>query len=675
MNPKNAARETPSPSSVKRRLLIAVIVIVCLLVLGAILLPILLNPERHRNRIEAVLEEQTGWQAELGEINLSLLEGLVLRVSPVSLSAGEDGSSLSIETLVVRAPILPLLRGRLQVKSITLRKPQVRLVRRSVEEGWILPATSNSQGEADNPAPGTEAPVPAAASTGEKANPVRIEIVSIEDGAILVDDRSGASPLVVGLEDLDLELHPNDLSFSGTAAIAGELGHLSLAGRAGETITIELEDVKTELLEGLVGPDLVHAGGLISGQVEAAGGGRFGGDLTIRDLRLLDGTTPLSDSSLHFRIEGEGEAWQLAELHIDLAEIPVEGHGTLTPDLALKLNVAQASIESLLKVTNATIPLPLEVEGPGRLAATLEIEMPQGKELSYAANGTLSAARLKAADLLPDARDLETRFTLDRAGRLELVIDDGTMAGGPLRGTLRIEQLIPPGEMSFEGALNQAHLSGLLTPLLGEKGSSLGGLAEVETRVTLELADEDITPSSLGGELQFHAGQLALAGWDLEGAIRAKLEEKLKGLNALGKLALGKSLTGESAQDTKSTKLLDTFDAKIDLGQIPWSLKQIHLRGGQIAATGEGHFDPSLGVVDLKVSAALDREKSAEWLARYPALKYLSQSGGKLTFPLKITGPMTGPSINVDLGSIAKRDETKDAVKGLLNQLLKKKKH
>ncbi len=678
-------KSSPEGRRPKRRWLYLLGAVVVVLIAAVLAAPLALDPERYRSRIEELLEEQTGWEAELGEIDLSVLGGLALRISPASLRAPGDSSSIEIGTISLNARWMPLLHGELEITRIELREPRVRIVRETVEGGWVVPAMAmgNEQAPQSSAPTGGEsgqAGEDKAANTGEKTpasegtSPLRIGLLRIAKGSIVVDDRSGASPLTVGLEELDLDLHPETGAFDGEAALADQLGQLRVEGRLGEKTTIELEEVKTDLLARLLGEDVIHRGGTISGTVEALGSGSFSGKLTFHQLSLLAGARPLGSSSARWRAHGAGESWTLDELELDLAGLPVTGQGELTPALALTLKVEKAPIEALLGVSDAVVPLPFVVEGPGQITTTLELEQPPGGTLTYTATGTVSAAKLRAADMLPETQDLATHFAINRAGELRVGLDEGQAAGGLLRGQLTVAPVAPPGKLSFQGRLSGAILGGLLAPVVGPKAGSVAGATDLEASVTVDLTAEEITPTELGGAVDLRAKDLALAGWDLEGAIEKKISEKLAKLGALHKLLGGKTKDEKTNAPAKDTALLDSFAAQITLERLPWQLEKVQLRSGDVSAEGSGSFDPAAGTVELVLRAHFDAKKSAALVKRSASLKLLLDRQGRLSVPIEISGPFTGPSISVEIGELTKSESTRDAAKELLRGLLKKRK-
>ena len=108
------------------------------------------------------------------------------------------------------------------------------------------------------------------------------------------------------------------------------------------------------------------------------------------------------------------------------------------------------------------------------------------------------------------------------------------------------------------------------------------------------------------------------------------------------------------------------------------AFEKLDLAAGDVAASGNGTFDPLEGAVDLRFTASLGPEKTAELVGKTKQLRVLVDRQGRLTLPLHIEGAMLSPSIDVDLGKALAAgldlDEPEESVKGLLKGLLDRKK-
>ena len=115
-----------------RKLGIALIVVLVLIVIAAVLIPRLIDVNRYRARIQAELEQRLNRQVTLGDMHLSLLP-LAFRVDNAVI--GEDRSFPTgrpfarAQELYVTVKLGPLLHKDVQISTIELRNPQVELVR------------------------------------------------------------------------------------------------------------------------------------------------------------------------------------------------------------------------------------------------------------------------------------------------------------------------------------------------------------------------------------------------------------------------------------------------------------------------------------------------------------------------------------------------------------------
>jgi hypothetical protein len=642
-----------------------------LLLLALIVLPRLLDPESYRGRIEQALQEATGWETELGEIDLSVLRGLALTVSPASLTAPGAGSRLEIERIAVDADLLPLLRGNLIVRRIDLVRPEIELIRPGLEEGWELPALIGSAPELHPTAGGAEGGLE-----------VSIEEVRVRGGLLRLEDRSVEPARIVGLREVDLDLYPADGRIGGN----GELidgGGLAWKGSLNEGLMLTLDAVPTDLFVPFIGEGLVHRGGSLSGEIEAQLPVRIGGRLEGRQILLLEGEEPFQEVTAQFELSGTGSGWKLEQLRLDADGARIQGSGPLLPSTALELELTPTPLETALRAADSVLPLPLDLAPPGSVQARLWADRVPGSELTYRASGELSAARFRPAETLPDATDVRAAFTLSPRGALEIRVLEGRVGGGPLGGTARIDQVFPPGTLSFDGELQDAILGELLGPLVSEAAKRVTGPTGLEAGVTLDLGRETLDARALGGALELDSRSVSLPGWDLEGAVRRKIEEKGFSLSDLNRL-LGRE--SEDAAGTEAAEsaggaveaLLDRLGARIDFDTWPWTLERLDLAAGDVAAAGRGSFDPERGAVDLELTARLDAEATAELVGEHRELRLLVDEQGRLALPVSVRGPLLSPSIGVELGELLSdevEDEVKkEAVEGLLKGLLDRKK-
>jgi hypothetical protein len=662
----------PSKAGAPRRRWPRIVVIALLgvLAVAAIAVPMLLDVERHRDRIERALREATGWEADLGEIDLSVLRGLALTVSPASLEAPAGGSRFEVRKIAVRAALMPLFRGRLEIESIDLLKPDITLVRRDAERGWILPQPLD-------PAAARDA-VPPSAEEGPPA--VSIDRIGVRDGALRLEDGTLDPPLVLAVEDVDVELRPVTGEIKGSGAFADDGGRISWSGSPDVGFELGLEDLNSGVVGPWVGDGVLHPGGRLAGQLSVALPEGVAGKVTATSLRVLAGSRPLPTTELEFRLSPDGAGWKVDRLTLAAGGAEVVGSGTLLP-LSLQLDLPPTPLETALELSEALFPLGLDVSPPGSARLTARIDMSAGGELTYEAEGELSAARFVAAEILPEVTDVRAALELTRQGELILRILDGSVGNGPLEGTVRIDSIDPLGRLVFEGEVDGASFGQLLGGFVAEAPERLTGPAVVNGAIAVDLSAPALDASSIAGKLALGASDVSVAGWDLEGAFRETLRDKLGKLADVAALVdsdAGKALLDDaSTGEDPARRLLDRVAADVSFDTLPWGLRSLRVRSGGVSASGQGSLDPVSGTLDLRLTAELDPELTGRYVGRYGQLRSLVNDRGNLSLPLQIHGPLVRPELDLELSGLLQKslrgEDPEKAVKGLLEGLIDRK--
>ena len=187
--------------------------------------------------------------------------------------------------------------------------------------------------------------------------------------------------------------------------------------------------------------------------------------------------------------------------------------------------------------------------------------------------------------------------------------------------------------------------------------------------------------SSIGGKLALGAADVSLAGWDLEGAFRETLHDKLGKLAEVAALVdpdAGKALLDDaSTGEDPVRRLLDRGAADVSFDTLPWGLQSLRVRSGGVSASGQGSLDPVSGTLDLRLTAELDPELTGRYVERYAQLRSLVNERGNLSLPLQIRGPLVRPELDLELSGLLQKsfqsDDPEDAVKGLLEGLIDRK--
>lgn len=227
-----------------KKLAVALVVLLVVAVAALLVLPSFWDWNGEKGRMAALVKQHTGRDLEIaGDVSLRLLPTPAFAAERVTLANIDGGSAPAmarLDEITVSIALLPLLRGEVLVKSVTLVKPDVLLeVLADGRANWRL---------ADAPPAGAAAP--GAASDGESAvQPIRIDSFLIEDGRVRYRDaRSGTEEM---LENLDAEFAAGSLlgpfAADGTAVYRGidfafdaNLGQLVAGGATAAGLVLQV---------------------------------------------------------------------------------------------------------------------------------------------------------------------------------------------------------------------------------------------------------------------------------------------------------------------------------------------------------------------------------------------------------------------------------------------------
>lgn len=152
-----------------------------------------LDSDAFRRAAVGAAQEALGAPVTVGQLDVSVFSGAVLRQVVVGNPGGQPGQLARTEALVVRPRFLPLLRRRLEIAEIRLDAPAITLARGARGE-WSF----------ERLAPHAGAPSPAEGSTGPDARlpvpaPAIIDVIvprlAVNRGTLVVT-REGGDPLV-----------------------------------------------------------------------------------------------------------------------------------------------------------------------------------------------------------------------------------------------------------------------------------------------------------------------------------------------------------------------------------------------------------------------------------------------------------------------------------------------
>jgi AsmA protein len=531
------------------------ILLVALIAAAAIL--VLVDPNDFKEDIAAQVEQATGRRLTIeGDLALRIFPRLHLRISDATLAAppGFGPEPLArIREAEVRADLLPLLSGRLQMDALRMQGLTLRLVRDETgRANWEVPAAGPSPPEPGSGAhgagtrdvqppappapdgpqsvedmetePAVSAP-PSGPPSAPSAGP-RLSRLEIREARVTWEDRRTGSAL--RLDDLALTAgpiargEPADLNLTSAFAEAGgAAGRVSLTATlspAPRTFVLDPLDLR---LEGLTGPDGLRGSLTLAGRVQA------------------------SSSVPRFQSEGLVLKAQVAGGPLNGQPLDVEAQGTLDLDLA-----GQTLALGDLSVREGELRLTGEVQGKGLLDEPV-------------LGGTIALAPLDLRAWLarhglpvPDTADARalTRFALVTPWRLaeqqlDLTPLELDLDGSRIAGTFTAGLALHPAyrfDLSADRLDLDRYLPGKAAAQPPRRSGEPDSVAAVPAPVT---PSEKPAPSTQAPPVQAPAGRPAPAAAPAHGS--APLEPlralDLEGTIRVADLKAGGLLLGDTA--------------------------------------------------------------------------------------------------------------------------------
>jgi AsmA protein len=163
-------------------------VVFTLIIIAAIVLPLLVDPNDFRDDIGQAVKKQTGRELIIeGDLSLSVVPWLGVKVGRASLSNAPglgDEPMLAIEGASVGVRLMPLLSRRLEVSEITLDGARINLYRGASGSNWD--DLTGAQEATAEPTPATDSPAFGMSEIGGiRLRDARVRFVDDVEGARL----------------------------------------------------------------------------------------------------------------------------------------------------------------------------------------------------------------------------------------------------------------------------------------------------------------------------------------------------------------------------------------------------------------------------------------------------------------------------------------------------------
>lgn len=614
-----------------RKLLMVAGILVGLLVVAAVAALVLIDPDDYRDEIAQRASDQLGREVSLdGPMSLKVFPWLAIEISDVGVGNppdfGQAPRLASVGSAIASVRVWPLIRGELEIGAITLEEAEFHLVTNRA-------GRSNLDGLLADPEPGVER---AATDLGSLAlGQLRLRNVRL----VNLDQQTGQSQSF-RIDTLDLapfraeQPVPFDLAAS---VLDGDQVVVRLTSLRG---TLEVaRDLSAISINSVVGEfDLSAAGA--TGRVETDADLTPGDATSTVHLRGLGVQLSMADLALELRASSPViiEAGAVTSARFDQVSVAINddrlnasGQLQVAPDIRAELDLSGERLD-LSRMMPAESDTPTARDGqeaPADFAGLQQITARMGLEL-----GTLVLSDTLSLD------DVEARARLEN-GVLVLSPMNARVFGGRFDGRVEVDFTAEPPRVvlqpSLEGILvdRVAALSGRAAPLRGN--------GDMQMDLSFSGLEIDQILSSLDGSGSFSVADGALLGVDIRELISQELT-----VSNLGNIS--RTFGGETRFDTFG----GTMTARSGVLELP----DLNLMAADYGLNGRGTIDLAAGQVDYRMELALGESLTAQ-LPR----TLRQATGGRI--PLTIAGPISEPTVMVDLARIAER-----ALRGEIEQRL-----
>ena len=658
-------------------------VVILLLILAIIILPLVFDPNDHKERIENLIKDNTGRIVQLkGEIGWSVFPTLALQFKQVEVAndTGFEGDYLAnIGEVAAQVQVLPLLSKDIQIGGVELKQADINL---QIDQR----GRSNWQSILDNLA-GDEQTTTETESTS--SSQLEIRGITIADGKVTYKDKQTATHAVISNFDLDasaigenietdLEMGldlalpdsgletriDTDIKVSNllnTETLKGVLNKLTVNGRlssesdipfALELVEAGTVDMAQDTLD-LPSIQLTLDDMQISTPVKAtnlSGDMRMQGQLSVPtfDLgKLLQALNAPLNNAANNQMSASAQ-WQLgsnrlrlSDLNMTLDETNIKGSADITQLDQLRgvfnVNVDRIALDQYIPGGEAAADTPTEATSTdynfGFLDGTIEIGQLVASgatldniSLSFVSNGTGFRVRPLKADFYQGL--LQTELTLDTTA--------------------------PTEKMKITHNMSDIQAGPLLTDVIGEQ--YITGLGDLNAQVSLDDPFSENPLQTANGTISYSLADGAIYGLDVFGMMR-------KGLSLLD----DSPASADDAEE-KTDFALMSINATITDGVL--KTQQLNVTSPFFELKGDVEID--LAAMNIKGTISPMLTNIPENLLGPQYRKLLN-----VPIPVKLDGSLLAPGVNIDIQELLlatqkeKIEQKKDELKkDLLGKLL-----
>ncbi|MGB8539732.1 MAG: DUF748 domain-containing protein [Acidobacteriaceae bacterium] len=577
-----------------RFVLIALGAVVALILLVAVCLPLFLNADSFRTRIESTLTKSLGRKVSIGKLELSIWSGglVATNASVADDPAFSNQPFIQADSVKIGVELLPLILSKqLRIRGFSLLSPKVQLLR-AANGTWNYSTIGKS-----GPSTAQDA------DTKQAFPDLTVGHVTVENGRFTVGTQPAAGAAAAAparvYDQVNLEARnfgfSNSFPFNVSAHLPGD-GTVSLSGTAGP---INQQDASATPFSGHL--EMKHIDPLAAGFVDASDGMTgLVGDMVLDagwngqqmhvsklevdspNLTLVRSNAPKPPTPAGANPEG---TTMLANLSVDSAQIK---NGSVTLKTAGQAGSAvyqqlNAQISNLTPKTQSPFSVSGQLPGGGSMSANGKVgpfNQANNAATPLDAQITLKHVELGSSGLLPpDAgiggtADLQAQVqsngqTLNATGSTQIAGIKLAKDGQPSAKPVQVQFAIVQNEQAMTGEIQKAVFTVGRATINGSGTYQASGPT---TAINLKVNGDGVPIDEL-------VAFLPAVG------VRLPQGSQLKG----GTLTTALTVSGSSANPVISgpVRLNNTQLAGFDLGAKLQTLSQ--LTGGKIGgATGSG---------------------------------------------------------------------------------------
>jgi len=671
-----------------------------LIIVAAVVVPMVIDPNDYKDDIAAAVEAKTGRTLAIeGDIGLSVFPWLAVEIGPTRLSNAPGFSNRPfavVKKVSVRIKLLPLLHKQVEMGTVVLDGLQLSLETRADGKTNWADLAAHEAGQA-KPAP--EA-APSEPSSGQLALAgLAIGGVRISDANVLWDDKKqGARYQVEGLSlrtgaiepgatvpvELGMQLDVSEPPVKGPVNFSGEVS----LSQDSQTIRLAKSELTTDLkgaglpggaLKSRLGFDsVVHLdsgeldmprlvvdllGLTLEGTVQGKqlfNAPAVNADLKIKEfvprqliaalgqpLPVVSDATVLGKADASLKLAATADSARVSDLRLRLDDSSIDGNLSMAnfarPAIRFELHLDQIDVDRYLPPQTGEPAVPVT---PTTAAAAGAQMFPVDTLRALDVDGSLKIDQLKAYQL--NSTDIVVKLVA-KGGQIRVHPAQANMYQGSYNGDLNLDVRGKQPKISMNEKLAGVQVGPLLKDMTGK--DTLSGATRGSAVLTTSGQTPESLKKNLNGTLDFAFTDGAVKGFNLAAMLR-KAQAQLKGQPVP---------TEEGPDQTDFSELTGT--ATVTNGVI--SNRDLMAKSPLLRVEGTGDVDLPAESLDYLLTAKIVGSLKGQGGKELDDLKGVS-------VPVQISGTFAEPKYQVRLDKVLK-DTTEKKVKEKIEKKLEKK--